>query len=66
LFGQKPPLASKLLILVLDWAAVPLRQVFAFRRLGVELFGSWLHVKPHLIGLCISGVNVVQIGSQTM
>jgi hypothetical protein len=32
----------------------------------VELFGSWLHVKPHLIGLCISGANVAPKGSQTM
>ena len=47
--------------------ALARRKVFAFRRVSVELFGSWLHVKPpHLIGLCISGVNVVQIGSQTM
>jgi hypothetical protein len=26
--------------------ALARRKVFAFRRVSVELFGSWLHVKP--------------------
>src|SRR5262245_47792586 len=46
LFGQRSPLASKLFVLMLGWSAVPLRKVFAFRRVGAELFGSRLHVKP--------------------
>src|SRR5215475_5566883 len=46
LFSPRSPLASKLLVLVLDWTAVRLRKVFAFRRVGTELFGSRLHVKP--------------------
>jgi hypothetical protein len=67
LFSQKQPLASKLLVLVLDWTAVPLRKFFAFRRVGAELFRIAVACDtPHLIGLCISVVNVVQKGSQTV
>ena len=42
--GQKQPLASKLLVLVFDWTAVPFRKFFALRRVGAELFGLRLHV----------------------
>jgi hypothetical protein len=46
LFSQEQPLPGKLLVLLPDKIAIPLCKLFAFRRVGAELFGSWLHVKP--------------------
>jgi hypothetical protein len=46
--GQKQPLASNLLVLLLDKTGMPLRDLFAFHRVVTELFGSGLHLLPSI------------------